>query len=68
MERCRLRPQAAQDALQILLNDIPAGDQDQRDDGRKEHPEGQADRHGDQELGLNTLLQDHGHQPGKGGQ
>ncbi len=50
----------------ILQDHITAGDQDQGDARGEEHAEPEADGHGDEELGLEALFDDHGAQPREG--
>ena len=54
--------------MHIVKDGIAAWDQKEGDAGGEQNPESETDRHGDQELGLYALFQDHGCQTRKGGQ
>ncbi len=53
--------------MDILADHVTTGNQNQGDDGGKEHTKAQAHRHGDQELSLEATFQYHGGESSKGG-
>ena len=58
----------AEEVVEVLEDEVEGGDEDEGDHGGEEDAEAEADRHGDQELRLDALFQDHRREAEEGGE